>query len=122
MLGSLVSRHTIRCLQLVGESASLTQRCSTHSIVNQAAPPTLKIDPRWLSDAKLRIGRCMTFGLNTKQLRDAGNILQQLAEDWTELLVGSEGYLTGHGRAGLEKQAVVWGEMVCILLLHSSSH
>ena len=61
---------------------------------------------------KQRIGRCITFGLTSKQLDEAGRVLQQLASDWTELLVGREGYLTAPGRVGLEKQAVVWGEMV----------
>jgi hypothetical protein len=71
------------------------------------------IDPRWLSGVKQRIGKCITFGLTSKQLDEAGAILQQLASKWTELLVGSEGYLTAPGRVGLEKQAVVWGDMVC---------
>jgi hypothetical protein len=73
---------------------------------------TNPIDPRWLSDVKLRIGKCMTFGLTSKQLDEAGSILQQLAEEGTQLLVGREGFLTAPGRVGLEKQAVVWGEMV----------
>ena len=38
--------------------------------------------------------------------------MYHIASSWTELLVGSEGYLTGPARVGLEKQAVVWGEMV----------
>jgi hypothetical protein len=70
------------------------------------------IDPRWLSGVKHRIGKCITFGLTPKQLDEAGSVLQQLASDWTDLLVGSEGYLTAPGRVGLEKQVVVWGEMV----------
>jgi len=36
-----------------------------------------------------------------------------VARDWRELLAGSEGFLVGKGRAGLEGQEVVWGEMVC---------
>jgi hypothetical protein len=71
------------------------------------------IDPRWLSGVKQRIGKCITFGLTSEQLDEAGAILQQLASTWTELLAGSEGYLTAPGRVGLAKQAVVWGEMVC---------
>ena len=35
--------------------------------------------------------------------------------DWRELLAGSEGFLTGRGRAGYERREVVWGEMVSIL-------
>jgi hypothetical protein len=54
----------------------------------------------------------MTFGLTSGQLDKAGSVLQQLASSWIELVAGSEGYLTAPGRAGLDKQAVVWGEMV----------
>ena len=39
-------------------------------------------------------------------------LLKYLASSWKELVVCSEGFLTGEGRQGLEKQAVVWGEMV----------
>ncbi len=35
-----------------------------------------------------------------------------VAKDWRELLGGSEGFLTGKGRAGLESREVEWGEMV----------
>lgn len=35
-----------------------------------------------------------------------------VARDWRELLAGSEGFLTGRGRAGIEGREVVWGEMV----------
>jgi hypothetical protein len=79
-------------------------------------PPSSKsIESRWLSDLKERIGKCITFGLNPSQLDEAGSILQQLGSGWTELVVGSEGYLTAPGRIGLDKQAVVWGEMVLSL-------
>ena len=42
-----------------------------------------------------------------------------VARDWRELLAGSEGFLTGRGRAGYEGREVVWGEMVSIYLLGS---
>ncbi len=35
-----------------------------------------------------------------------------VAKDWRELLAGSEGFLTGRGRVGLEAREVEWGEMV----------
>lgn len=35
-----------------------------------------------------------------------------VARDWRELLAGSEGFLTGRGRAGCEGRQVVWGEIV----------
>ena len=47
------------------------------------------------------------------QVDEAGNILRFLARDWKELLAGSEGFLVGRSRAGLERHRVVWGEMVC---------
>lgn len=54
------------------------------------------------------------FGLQTAQVDEAGKISKVLAKDWRELLVGSEGFLVGRGRAGLERHNVVWGDMVCL--------
>ncbi len=39
-------------------------------------------------------------------------MLNVVAKDWRELVAGSEGFLTGRGRAGCEGREVVWGEMV----------
>ena len=50
------------------------------------------------------------FGMKPGQIDEAGHILQELARDWRNLLAGSQGFLTGKGRVGLESQAVVWGE------------
>ncbi|RDH36997.1 Thioesterase/thiol ester dehydrase-isomerase [Aspergillus welwitschiae] len=69
------------------------------------------IDPRWLTLTKRRIGRCMMFGLKPPQIQEAGEILQQIARDWRELIAGSEGYLTDETRRGLFQQSVAWGEM-----------
>ena len=68
------------------------------------------LSPRWLSDVKERIGKCITFGMKQEQIFEAGQILQELARDWRNLIAGSEGFLTGKGRVGLQSQAVVWGE------------
>ncbi|EXJ57124.1 hypothetical protein A1O7_07468 [Cladophialophora yegresii CBS 114405] len=68
------------------------------------------ISPRWLSDTKSRIGRCITFGLAPKLVEEAGNLLGILGRDWRELVAGSEGYLTSEKRAGLHRQNIVWGE------------
>ena len=70
-------------------------------------------NPRWLSTAKQRVGRCMTFGLSPEALQQSGAILQELGSNWREMLVGSEGFLTGPGRVGLDRQELAWGEMVC---------
>ena len=47
---------------------------------------------------------------------EAGNILKVVAREWRELVAGSEGFLTGRGRAGAEGREVVWGDMVSGLL------
>ena len=78
-------------------------------------PASVSLSTRWLSELKARIGRCLLFGLKSSQIDEAGRILRIVAEDWRELLAGSEGFLVGKGRAGLEGQEVVWGEMVHIL-------
>lgn len=81
--------------------------------------PTNEIlSPRWLSNLKRRIGKCIIFGLQPSQIIQAGRILRTVAKDWKELVAGSEGYLVGRGRAGLERHKVSWGEMVgpCFLL------
>ena len=70
------------------------------------------LPPRWLSELKARIGKCLSFGLRPAQIDEAGRVLRVVARDWRELLAASEGFLVGRGRAGLEGQEVVWGEMV----------
>ena len=76
------------------------------------APATEKLSPRWLSDVRARIGKCIMFGINDGQTSEAGSILQEVSSDWRELLAGSEGFLTGQEYRGLYRQEVVWGEMV----------
>ena len=75
-------------------------------------PTIASLSPRWLSDLKARIGRCILFGLSPEQTNAAGVALQELTTDWRDLVAGSEGFLTGKGRMGLYRQEVVWGEMV----------
>ncbi|KAK5107416.1 hypothetical protein LTR62_001277 [Meristemomyces frigidus] len=78
--------------------------------LSSTAPPTDSLGPRWLSDIKQRLGKCMTFGTDTEQTQRAGRILSEIALDWRALIAGSEGFLTGPERRGLYRQAVVWGE------------
>lgn len=73
---------------------------------------TAKLATRWLPDLRARIGKCISFGLRPAQVEEAGSILRAVSKDWRELLAGSEGFLVGRGRAGLEGHQVVWGEMV----------
>ncbi|KAL4961491.1 thioesterase family protein [Aspergillus stella-maris] len=77
-------------------------------------PKPHDIDPRWLTMTKRRVGRCMMFGLKLHQITEAGDIMQQIARDWRELIAGSEGYLTDATRRGLYRQNVAWGEMYSI--------
>ncbi|KAL1587272.1 hypothetical protein WHR41_04314 [Cladosporium halotolerans] len=69
-----------------------------------------QLDPRWLSDLKQRIGKCIAFGLTPAQTGAAGAILSEVARDWRELVAGSEGYLTSPSRRGLHRWPVAWGE------------
>lgn len=66
---------------------------------------------RWLADLKQRVGKCILFGLSNHQVNEVGEIMAVVANHWKELIAGSEGFLTGEGRAGLESREVVWGEM-----------
>ncbi|KAI1823188.1 thioesterase-like superfamily-domain-containing protein [Xylaria intraflava] len=70
-----------------------------------ALPP-----PRWVSDVRTRIGKCISFGCDAAQVERAAGILGVLAREWRVLTGGSEGFLPG-GQRGLENQQVVWGEM-----------
>jgi hypothetical protein len=93
-----------------------SQSAGTHSqLAGQVAAVEEKgvtaLSPRWLSDLKGRIGKCISFGLRPEQVRRAGNVLNIVSTEWRELVAGSEGFLTEAGRAGLEGQRVVWGEM-----------
>ncbi|KAH7138241.1 thioesterase-like superfamily-domain-containing protein [Dendryphion nanum] len=88
--------------------------CATRPLssnANNDEPTTASLNPRWLSDLKTRIGKCIMFGLSTGQTQEAGSILQEIALDWRGLVGGSEGFLTDKERRGLYRQEVVWGEM-----------
>lgn len=84
------------------------------TVVTKAKPHT--IDPRWLTDTKRRIGKCLMFGLKPAQVDEAGRILQRLARDWRELIAGSDGFLTHATRRALFRRDVVWGDMVIFLV------
>lgn len=68
------------------------------------------LNPRWLSETKARIGKCITFGMPSPLVDEAGKILEELGQDWRELVAGSEGFLTDKRRAGLHRQSIVWGD------------
>jgi hypothetical protein len=125
-------RHAFNCL--IGSSPQGFGRCVSSAarareqtreqieVVQEKGAAAL--NPRWLSELKGRIGRCISFGLRPEQVRRAGNILQIVAGEWRDLVAGSEGFLTGPGRAGLERHRVIWGEMdsmVCVLSGHAGN-
>ena len=81
-------------------------------------PATASLSPRWLSDVKQRVGKCVLFGLKPDQTDVAGAVLKEIAQDWRELVAGSEGFLTTRQRRGLFRQEVVWGEMDSMVRHH----
>ena len=88
-----------------------------HRCYSSAPPPATAteeaknaISPRWLSATKARIGRCISFGMSSQAVDEAGQLLEVLGRDWRALVAGSEGYLTSEKRAGVNKQHIVWGE------------
>ena len=85
------------------------------------APVAEALPARWLSDLKRRIGKCIIFGLKQEQVDEAGDILRVVAREWRELVAGSEGFLTGRGRAGAEGREVVWGDMVSCFIYENVS-
>ncbi|CAI7571559.1 unnamed protein product [Penicillium glandicola] len=80
---------------------------NTQELSNSASNP---IHPQWLTMTKRRIGKCMMFGMKPAQIDEGGKILQQLAQEWRELIAGSEGFLTDKKRRSLFRHNVVWGE------------
>lgn len=54
----------------------------------------------------------MMFGLKPDQVDEGAQILSQLAQEWRELIAGSEGFLTEAKRRSLFRHGVVWGEQV----------
>ena len=92
------------CRKRIGQSSSFaTKSGGVHAGT---------IPPRWLSDLRSRLGKCIIFGLRSDQINEAGAILRIITRDWRALLAGSEGFLVGRSRAGFEGHQIVWGEMV----------
>jgi hypothetical protein len=94
-------------------SARLPQRhviTSFRCYQSTASAANTQLSPRWLSDVKTRVGACITFGLTPPQMALAGSILEEIADNWRELVAGSEGYLTSPIRRSLHRWPVAWGE------------
>lgn len=113
---SLVARRTSALLSHPRHALN-----SIRCYQSAAAAANSQLSPRWLSDVKTRVGTCLSFGLTPPQIALAGSILEEIADDWRELVAGSEGYLTIPTRRGLHRWPVAWGEqdsMVCSLNIH----
>lgn len=113
--GALPTRRTNAVLIRLRSYSTANKKSSQESA-------TAALSPRWLSDTRSRIGKCILFGLQPHQTEQAGQMLQEIACDWRELSAGSEGFLTSSERAGLLKQEVVWGEMDSMVCLHNNLH
>ena len=83
---------------------------SSHHAQAPTTPPTESLNPRWLSDLKTRLGKCIHFGMNEAQTTTAGLLLAEVTRDWRSLLAGSEGYLTHPLRAGISSVPINWGD------------
>ena len=68
------------------------------------------ISPRWLSDTKTRIGKCIMFGMPQSLVDEASAVLRELGSNWRNLVVGSEGFVTEPKRAGLDRVPIQWGD------------
>ena len=109
--GALSSSRSLRLQVILSHRApQLSRYQSTSSGSNESATDSLS--PRWLSDLKTRIGKCINFGISGEQMKEAGAILHDVNSNWRDMVAGSEGFLTGENRWGLYRQQVAWGEMV----------
>jgi len=77
---------------------------------DSSTAPAKALNPRWLSDLKARLGKCIQFGMNPEQTTAAGVLLAEVTRDWRSLLAGSEGYLTHPLRAGISSTPIDWGD------------
>ncbi|KAK5123648.1 hypothetical protein LTR16_003742 [Cryomyces antarcticus] len=92
-LRSLQPLTTIPPTRLIAVQAapfSITHRPSSSqdSQLSPAKPIPAQLSPRWLGELKQRIGKCILFGLRPEQTARAGTMLQEMAQDWRELLAG----------------------------------
>ncbi|TVY16969.1 hypothetical protein LARI1_G006646 [Lachnellula arida] len=96
-------------------SLQIPTQCLRNSSSNPASSsnelPTPTRDPRWLSDMKARLGKCIMFGgLDAPSISNAADALRILSTEWRSLVAGREGFLVDKKRAGLLRHKVVWGE------------
>lgn len=108
----IVQRHIGRIARGFASRSNHLVTCRRYSAPpgQTTEEPEFAVSPRWLSDTKTRIGKCITFGMSGPLVDEAGKVLQVLGTDWRNLVAGSEGFLTDKDRAGLHRQSIVWGE------------
>ncbi|KAJ9660783.1 hypothetical protein H2198_002322 [Neophaeococcomyces mojaviensis] len=82
---------------------------STTPHQQDAAARVAKLDPRWLSDTKSRLGKCILFGMDQAQTTRAGMLLADVSLNWRTLLAGSEGFPTDPRRTGISSAPIDWG-------------
>ncbi|CAM1508621.1 Fc.00g054690.m01.CDS01 [Cosmosporella sp. VM-42] len=75
----------------------------------EATPSTP--NPRWLSDLQSRLKKLQLRNLAPEQAAEVTEISSYVQSNWLELLAGREGFLTGKQWRGLDRHAVVWGDM-----------
>ena len=69
------------------------------------------VHSRFVSEAKSRIGKCITFGLSQpSHFIETAHILRALRSNWRKLIVGREGYNTNLDKAGLSRHRIAWGD------------
>lgn len=71
----------------------------------------------WLSDVQARLGKCMTHGTSSEETQKAGEILKDITQNWRTYVAGGSAFLTDSKWVGLDRQKVVWGDMVSDLPL-----
>jgi acyl-CoA thioesterase FadM len=94
---------TKRCLSTT--SIHYDKPLESHATNGQAA-----LNPKWLTDIKARIGKCLAFGVPAPLVDEAGKMLEELGRDWRDLVAGSEGFVTDPQRAGLHRHEIYWGD------------
>ncbi|KAM5432359.1 hypothetical protein MferCBS31731_007562 [Microsporum ferrugineum] len=60
----------------------------SHSHASLGKASNTRFDPRWLSRIKTRIGKCIAFGMKQELVPVAGGVLEEIAQDWRELVAG----------------------------------
>jgi acyl-CoA thioesterase FadM len=75
-----------------------------------SSDPTKGNAARWLSEAKGRLGKCLSFGTPESLMNEASALAGELGHSWREIVAGSEGFVTDPQRAGLHRQPIVWGD------------